>query len=45
MRTFNINNEDSLKVMDNKIVANVGGQELVFDIEAVNRVRFMTIWG
>lgn len=42
MRTFNINNEDSLKVMDNKIVANVGGQEFVFDIEAVSKLVVYT---
>ncbi len=42
MRTFNINNEDSLIVRDNKIVANVGGQELVFDIEAVSKLVVYT---
>ncbi len=42
MRTFDINNEDSLIVRDNKIVANVGGQELVFDIEAVNKLVVYT---
>ena len=42
MRTFNINNEDSLKVMDNKIVANVGGQELEFDIDAVSKLVVYT---
>ena len=42
MRAFDINNEDSLIVRDNKIVANVGGQELVFDIEAVNKLVVYT---
>ncbi|MBR3970733.1 MAG: hypothetical protein IKJ87_06610 [Ruminococcus sp.] len=42
MRTFDLSNEDSLIVKDNKIVANVGGQELVFDIEAVNKLVVYT---
>ena len=42
MRAFDINNEDSLIVRDNKIVANVGGQELVFDIEAVSKLVVYT---
>ena len=42
MRAFDINNEDSLIVRDYKIVANVGGQELVFDIEAVNKLDVYT---
>ena len=42
MRTFDLSNEDSLIVRDNKIVANVGGQELVFDIEAVNKLVVYT---
>lgn len=42
MRTFDLSNEDSLIVRDNKIVANVGGQELVFDIEAVSKLVVYT---
>lgn len=42
MRAFDINNEDSLIVRDNKIVANVGGQELVFDIGAVSKLVVYT---
>lgn len=42
MRAFDINNEDSLIVRDNKIVANVGGQELVFDIDAVSKLVVYT---
>ena len=42
MRAFDINNDDSLIVRDNKIVANIGGQELVFDIEAVNKLVVYT---
>ena len=42
MRTFDLSNEDSLIVRDNKIVANIGGQELVFDIEAVNKLVVYT---
>lgn len=42
MRAFDINNEDSLIVKDDKIVANVGGQELVFDIDAVSKLVVYT---
>ena len=42
MRAFDINNDDSLIVRDNKIVANVGGQELVFDIDTVNKLVVYT---
>lgn len=42
MRTFDLSNEDSLIVRDNKIVANIGGQELVFDIEAVSKLVVYT---
>ena len=42
MRTYNLSSEDSLIVKDDKIVANVGGQELVFDIEAVNKLVVYT---
>ncbi len=42
MRTFNLSNEDSLIVKENKIYADVSGQELVFDIEAVNKLVVYT---
>ena len=42
MRAFDINNDDSLIVRDNKIVANIGGQELVFDIDAVSKLVVYT---
>ena len=42
MRAFDINNDDSLIVRDNKIVANIGGQELVFDIDAVSKLVMYT---
>lgn len=42
MRAFDLSNEDSLIVRDNKIVANVGGQELVFDIDAVSKLVVYT---
>lgn len=42
MRAFDLSSEDSLIVRDNKIVANIGGQELVFDIEAVSKLVVYT---
>lgn len=42
MRTFDLSNEDSLIVRDNKIAANIGGQELVFDIDAVSKLVVYT---